>query len=169
MSLSMATKPFSQIALTSVERAEQRMFLLFGVVFGTLASIVVHLIYGSYKSSKMGDHQLHGGFTVQFIGERVPYGSWELLLYDVLIFCSQYVYFCVMWATDDLAVLLNPIAELSGDEATVNNELISDGFDGNVFIMTIDLWGCFLKALDKREENNGEELTLGSSAVMHFV
>lgn len=169
LSLSVATKTFSQLSLSPAEKAEQRMFLLFGVVAGALISITLHLIYGSYKSSDMRDHQLHGGFTVQFIGERVPYGTWELLLFDTLIFCSQYVYFCIMWVADDLAILLNPVADISSDEVPISNELISDGFDGNVFILTIDLWGCLVKSLEKARETNEQELVLGTSTVMHFV
>lgn len=143
LSLSVPSKPlslFANLPLSEREKSEQRMFLFTAVFFSSFASVILHLIYGPYRSSRMGDHQLHGGFTVQFIGERLPFGLWELLLYDVLIFCCQYIYFCIMWATDDLVILQNRAADITSDEAAVENDLLSDGFDGNVFLLTIHLW-----------------------------
>ena len=155
MSLGVPTKHLLLRVLSENEKAEQRMFLLSGVVLGALVSVLSHLIYKPYKTSKMGDLQLHGGFTVQFIGERVPYGRWELFMYDVLIFCFQYVYFCLMWTTDDLEVVQSRAADLSADEDAFNNDLLSDGFDGNVFLLSIDLWGCFNQVLTREVSEPG--------------
>lgn len=46
-----------------------------------------------------------------------------------------------MWATDDLVVLQSRAADISSDEAATENDLLSDGFDGNVYLLTIDIWG----------------------------
>lgn len=149
MSLSVPSKQIPHLMLSETDRQEQRMFLLTGVVVSGLFSIISHILYAPYTSSKMGDHMLHGGVTVQFIGERVPAGRWELLVFDVLIFCIQYIYFCVMWATDDLAVVQSRAVSVLSDEVSSNNDALSDGFDGNVFLLTIDLWGSLQYTLKR--------------------
>lgn len=117
----------------------------------------------------MADHQLHGGFTVQFIGERLPFGLWELLMYDVLIFCCQYVYFCIMWATDDLVVLQSRAADITSDEAAKVNDLLSDGFDGNTFLLTIDLWLVLRRMLIERfsDEEESRPTSNLSASIFH--
>lgn len=151
LSLSVPSKSLASLLLSDREKNEQCMFLLVAVFLGAFVSLVVHTIYPPYKTSNMDDHMLHGGFTVQFIGERLPCGRWECYLYDMLIFCSQYVYFCLIWTTDSLVVPEGRVTDIFSDEAAAENDLISDGFDGNVFLLTIDLLACVKQVLEKRE------------------
>ncbi|OBA24349.1 hypothetical protein METBIDRAFT_37624 [Metschnikowia bicuspidata var. bicuspidata NRRL YB-4993] len=121
-------------------RKEQRWFLFWSVVLVNGVSFLDHLILGTYRTSSAGDRQLHGSWTVQFIGERLPRGRSELVVFDGLIVVMQLVYFCLMCTTSDLAVLQGPLADLSLKDEAVLLDVVSDGFDGNVHILTVDVW-----------------------------
>lgn len=123
-------------------RHEQRLFLLWTTVAANATAFLSHLFFGVYSASKDVDHRLHGGFTVQFIGERLPRLRWEVLAYDVAIFLLQLLYFCLMCATDDLEVLENPRAQVLNSDETVLLDTLSDGYNGNVTLLMIDVWAA---------------------------
>lgn len=118
-------------------KSEQRLFLLRTMGMVNAASVLSHLFYGPYRWSRAVDRQLHGGLTIQFIGESLPLSRLALLAYDALITALQVTFFCLMCATDDLEVL-HAVRPSSSEEA-VSSHVLSDGFNGNVFLVTIDV------------------------------
>ena len=51
-----------------------------GLIIGNLFCLLTHLIFGIYRESPSGDGYLHGGITIQFIGDRLPYSRFELII-----------------------------------------------------------------------------------------
>ncbi|GEQ72977.1 hypothetical protein JCM33374_g6666 [Metschnikowia sp. JCM 33374] len=121
-------------------RGEQRWFLFWTVVSANVTGLLYHGLFGSYKESRASDHQLHGGMTLQFIGERLPYNRMELLLLDCGIFILQLLYFCLMCTTEDSEVVQGQASSFASIEDTISSDIVSDGFDGNVNLLTIDVW-----------------------------
>ena len=64
-----------------------------GLIIGNLFCLLTHLIFGIYRESPSGDGYLHGGITIQFIGDRLPYSRFELI---ILIYWFLYNWFSIV-------------------------------------------------------------------------
>lgn len=62
-----------------------------------------------------------------------------------------------MWATNDLEVLQSASPDLENDEVISENDMLSDGFDGQVYLMTVDLWGCYKKVIEEEASDTVPE------------
>ncbi|ODV78073.1 uncharacterized protein CANTADRAFT_27019 [Suhomyces tanzawaensis NRRL Y-17324] len=112
-------------------------FLLTGVLVGNVCCFLVHAYFGVYTDSPWQDKNLHGYYTVQFIGERLPYSVIELLLLDVLLFVVQIVFHALMCVTNDAIILDQKRVE---DNDNIDEPFLeSDGYNGGVFLTTLDL------------------------------
>lgn len=136
--------PVSDARLTLTEENKQVLskFLLVEVLFSNSFIILIHLLFGAYKKSPSPDRYLHGGMTIQFIGERLPWSRLELIIYDILILFFQVVYHNLMCTTDDSKVLeIKPTAwNINDDEYSIDrSEIEGDGYSGNVSLIKLDL------------------------------
>ncbi|EMG50587.1 hypothetical protein G210_2096 [Candida maltosa Xu316] len=116
---------------------------LYVVIWGNLFCIFLHLVFGVYTDSPTKDGYLHGGITVQFIGERFPYSRFELIALDLLVFLTQLVFHNLIGVVKDSEVLESKVSddieedqEQSGS-GKFHNE--GDGYNGNVHLLTIDI------------------------------
>ncbi|KAI3402763.2 hypothetical protein KGF56_004437 [Candida oxycetoniae] len=131
-----------------------------GIIFGNLFCIICHLIFGAYSHSVNTDAFLHGGITIQFIGERYPYSRFELIALDLCIFATQLVFHHLVGVVDDSKVLdTKPqvAAKRTQEESDAAESLDSsidktlieeDGYNGNVFLLTIDLFSGIKKVMN---------------------
>lgn len=111
---------------------------------------LMHLVFGSYKTTLSPDGFLHGGMSIQFIGERLPYKNIELIVLDICIFFIQMVYHSLMCMTDDSEVLETKLPQINTEsniEQSEYEELQGDGYGGHVRLLTIDVLGNARKVL----------------------
>lgn len=157
-----ATRAFSQYSLSNpfpvtesnmmlapTSKQVLTKFLLIVVLGSNLFIIFIHLVFGVYSKSPSPDKFLHGGATIQFVGERVPYSRWELLILDVLILFTQLVFHNLMCVTDDSEVLetKRSLVNLGDDFAVDRSEIEGDGYSGNVSLIKIHLFRDLRKIL----------------------
>lgn len=133
-----------------------------GLIIGNLFCLLTHLIFGIYRESPSGDGYLHGGITIQFIGDRLPYSRFELIILDLLVFFIQLVFHSLIGVIDDSEVLqVTPTQHGNGnnDASMVEEQLDGtfgldrvyieeDGYNGNVYLLTIDILGNIKKVFD---------------------
>lgn len=159
------SNPYAQmtgsIITEEIKKVMGKSLIVF-VIFVNSLCLLVHLVFGAYTETKSPDGYLQGGLTVQFIGERLPYSLFELIIYDVLIFGVQLVYHCLQCSTDDSAVLAVKAVEVEeeleegvdetagADERFQAKNDIGDGYSGDVFLLSIDVFLDCLKALMHR-------------------
>lgn len=118
----------------------QARFLMRSVLIFNGICLFMHLIFPLPVSLLPSGHYYYGSSSMQFIGESAPCTSWGILAYDVATFFLQLVYHALMCGTDDLEVLSVSIPENSSDEfGSVSLEAVSDGYNGNVTVITIDV------------------------------
>ncbi|KAJ8140489.1 hypothetical protein OY671_006325 [Metschnikowia pulcherrima] len=159
--------PFSgqlRYVLTEEARKEQRWFFICTIFIVNSISALSHVYYGSYSASRAVDGQLHGSWSVQFIGERLPRGRLELLVFDSLICGLQILYFCLMCTTDDSEVLSGGVSSASLNDDSISSDLVSDGYDGHVFLLTLDVWASVSNSLriERRQRDADEPAALAS-------
>jgi hypothetical protein len=128
-------------------------FLLVSVLAVNAFCICIHLTFGAYKESPGGDkNYLHGGMSLEFIGERMPWGRLELLIYDGLILTVQLLFHYLMCFIDDSKILEvqkpSPVSPDANDNPSdwahseyVDTAATSDGYNGDVNLLTIDILG----------------------------
>ena len=150
-----------------------------GLIIGNLFCLLTHLIFGIYRESPSGDGYLHGGITIQFIGDRLPYSRFELIILDLLVFI-QLVFHSLIGVIDDSEVLqVTPIQHGNGnnDASMVEEQLDGtfgldrvhieeDGYNGNVYLLTIDILGNIKKCLIIKSiyNHHQEEIRSGSKS-----
>lgn len=141
--------PIPASVFTDDVKNRHARFLLGCVLWFNALSFFFHLRYGPYTSSRAPDNKLHGGFTFQFIGERLPYGVLELLLVDLATFFLQLVFFCLSCGNSDHEILSGtPVDEdVVLTDGTVQLDEISDGYNGNVLLTTVDLFATIQKVM----------------------
>lgn len=86
-----------------------------------------------YSSSPL--NLLHGGLTVQFIGDRLPYSRFELIVFDLIILLCQMVYHGLMCVLDDSEVLSTTSNSIDDNDMRIGE----DGYNGNVDLVDIDI------------------------------
>ncbi|KAG7665952.1 uncharacterized protein J8A68_000575 [[Candida] subhashii] len=112
-----------------------------GLVVQNSFCILYHLIFGIPTESKFKDGLLHGLFTVQLIGERAAYSRFEMIGLDFVIFFIQVILHHLIALSEDSELLesstvTTDTSELeSGDRVNVGG----DGYDGNVFLLSLDI------------------------------
>ncbi|KAK6204361.1 uncharacterized protein RJT21DRAFT_116759 [Scheffersomyces amazonensis] len=126
--------------------------LLLGIINANAFCILIHLIFGVYKKSPSSDGYLHGGMSLQFIGERVPYSTLELLILDVIIFFIQLIFHSLMCVVNDSEVLETKKSSTNivqhGDNESIDKAHIEgDGYNGNVHLINITLTSNIRKVL----------------------
>lgn len=152
------THPFPQhiqMAMSENNKKFHSSVLLRAVLTVNIFAFVLHLFTGAYTKSPSTDGYLHGGLLVQFIGERLPFSVWELLGLDVAILFVQLVYHSLMCVTDDSVVLQVDSTVLS-DEGSARLEIETDGYNGNVELVEIDLWDNIAKVLRYQQDPDVE-------------
>lgn len=146
--------PHMRVSISEESKRALTKFLLVGVIAGNIFCFATHLIFGSYRVSPYPDGFLHGGMTIQFIGERLPYTKLELLVFDVSVFFVQIIFHSLMCVTDDSEVLASNNTQTTPDYeeyALVRPEIEGDGYSGNVHLMTIDFIGNIRKVMSFHE------------------
>lgn len=143
---------YSNTVVPDKQKRATTRFLLMNVFGINLFCFIIHLFFGVYSKSLSKDNYLHGGLSVQFIGERLPSTRLELMSLDLLVFAIQLVHHNLVCVVDDSKVLATktPSAE---DVAPVLRPSASgglgsfqmahadeDGYNGNVHLLTIDLF-----------------------------
>lgn len=138
--------------LDTPQQAEARAYgkMVFILFFNVLA-FLYHCFAVASGRQMAGDGLLHGGLTVQFIGELPPATKWENLALDVLILCLQVFYHLITCGVDDLEVLqAKPVQE--DGTGCVSLEVVSNGYNGNVTLLQIDILSHMKKTLLVRTE-----------------
>lgn len=126
------------LGLTHNLRESQAKFLIRTVFLFNGVCLVYHVLFPLSRENLSPDYYYHGSSTMQFIGEKAPIWPWGTLLYDIAIFGLQLVYHALMCGTDDLEVL--SVSVPSSDEfGSVSLEAVSDGYNGNVTVIKIDV------------------------------
>ena len=131
-----------------------------GLIIGNLFCLLTHLIFGIYRESPSGDGYLHGGITIQFIGDRLPYSRFELIILDLLVFYTIGFHSLIGVIDDSEVLQVTPIQHGNGnnDASMVEEQLDGtfgldrvhieeDGYNGNVYLLTIDILGNIKKCL----------------------
>ena len=121
-----------------------------GVILGNLFCMFWHLIFGIQNGDKniSGNEYLYGGITIQFIGDRVPFNRFEVILLDLLVFITQLIFhnlFSVINDDDILQINQTSQVEVAEDDERVYDE--GDGYNGNVQLLTIDILGNIRKVM----------------------
>ncbi|CAX43763.1 conserved hypothetical protein [Candida dubliniensis CD36] len=133
-----------------------------GLIIGNLFCLLTHLIFGIYQESPNYDGYLHGGITIQFIGERLPYSRFELIILDIMVFFVQLLFHNLVGVIVDSEVLqVTPIQTESNNDSSLGVDeqldgtfgmdrvhIEQDGYNGNVYLLTIDILGNIKKVLD---------------------
>lgn len=160
--------PSMRITVSEESKKALTKFLLIGVFSGNVFCLLIHLLFGSYKVAESTNGFLHGGMTLQFIGERVPFSTLELILLDIGILFVQLVYHSLMCMTDDSKVLeiKHPHKNTENTiDSMENSELEGDGYNGNVQLLTIDVLGNIRKALMFKERFQIQASTFSEPAL----
>lgn len=133
------TDPSMMLAETSKQVLTK--FLLIVVIASNVLIGTIHMVFGAYTKSPSPDKYLHGGATIQFLGERVPYSRMELISLDLLIFFIQLVFHNLMCVTDDSEVLQTKAPQVNFEDefAVDRSEIEGDGYSGNVSLIHIHL------------------------------
>lgn len=136
------SNPFPATHLYTEESKKSLIkLLLLSVFFINGFCMIIHLVFGIYPSSPIGGRYLHGGMTVQFIGERTPLNRFELIIFDIVIMFCQLILHTIVCFVDDSEILLVKRAEPSEE----SNELMTkisddnDGYNGKVLLISIHL------------------------------
>lgn len=145
--------PTPRIILTDESKKAYTKLLLTAVFSTNAFCFLKHLLGGVYTTSPSADEFLYGGASVQFIGERVPYSKWEILALDVAITCVQLVFHSLMCVTDDSVVLQTaPQHSLDDEDTSSRLEIETDGYNGNVMLIKIDLLANIKMVMNYREQ-----------------
>lgn len=159
--------PSMRVSISEENKKALTKFLLIGIFSGNSFCFLMHLLFGSYQDSDSSNGFLHGGMTIQFIGERVPYSTLELILLDIGIFCVQVIYHSLMCMTDDSKVLeiKHPHTNTENSIDSIDDsELEGDGYNGNVQLLTIDVLGNIRKVMMFKERFQIQASTFSEQA-----
>ncbi|SGZ58024.1 CIC11C00000002166 [Sungouiella intermedia] len=139
--------PPLHLLLDTANQEDARSYakLVFIMTFNASA-IIFHFFFGDTHVRSGGDGLLHGGLTVQFIGERLPTSVWELVFLDCLILLDQLLYHGLTCGVDDAEILHIKSPVIEGDD-NVCPEVVSNGYNGNVTLVTLDIFAHFKKVL----------------------
>lgn len=137
---------FANTVVPDKQKRATTRFLLMNVLGLNVFCIMVHLVFGVYSLSLSMDNYLHGGLSVQFIGERLPSSRLELVALDLLVFAIQLIHHYLTCVVDDSKVLatkneehpLRPIVS-EGMGSFQMPHADEDGYNGNVHLLTIDV------------------------------
>lgn len=131
----------------SQEEARSYVKLVFILVSNGSAALF-HLLTSTNKGSNVGDGLLYGGLSVQFIGEQPPTSVWELLILDASVFILQMLFHAITCGVDDLEVLQSVSTGVIDDEsASISPEIVSNGYNGNVTLLTVDIFAHIKKVM----------------------
>ncbi|KAF8001397.1 hypothetical protein HF325_003898 [Metschnikowia pulcherrima] len=69
-----------------------------------------------------------------------------------------------MCTTDDLEVLSGGVSSASLNDDSILLDLVSDGYDGHVFLLTLDVWASVsnLLRIERRQRDADEPAALAS-------
>ncbi|RLV90372.1 hypothetical protein JA1_004596 [Spathaspora sp. JA1] len=145
---------------------------LLNVISGNIICILFHLLFGPERGHDSS--RLYGGISIEFIGERVAYNRLELLILDLFIFFIQLVLHNLVGVVNDAEILEQSTqqAELidptnSSSACAVGGSIDKahiegDGYDGNVFLLSIDLIGNIKQVM--KHEISLQRLDIGDSS-----
>lgn len=159
--------PSMRVSISEESKKALTKFLLIGIFSANSFCLLMHLLFGSYQGSDASNGFLHGGMTIQFIGERAPYSTLELILLDIGIFVVQVVYHSLMCMTDDSKVLeiQHPHTRTENTIDSIDDsELEGDGYNGNVQLLTIDVLGNIRKVMMFKERFQIQASTFSEQA-----
>lgn len=137
------------LGVDSAQQEEARSYvkLVFIFIFNGV-SFVFHGFWGAAPRKTASDGLLHGGLTVQFIGEQPPSSAWQLLGLDVAILLVQLFYHAATCGVDDLEVLQSKTLLVEDEEnGLVCLEVVSNGYNGNVSLLTVDMLAHIRKTM----------------------
>lgn len=115
-----------------------RRKILLSIFAYNLWSLVMHSVFGPPKSNSPQSDYLHGGWTIEFIGEHELNSRIPLILWDLVVMCVQLVLYAVHY----------PPERVLGSEETEGgneNEPLSDisAYSGNAIVKDI----CIVQAI----------------------
>lgn len=139
------------IPLTDLNKRALTKFLLIGILFSNGFCFLNHLLFGIVDERFTSDGYINCGLTIQFIGERVPTSRFELLALDLLITVLQLLYHSLMCVIDDSEVLRTVDQSDESGESNYKKQLDSDGYNGNVELLSIDLYENVKNVLNYQE------------------
>ncbi|CUM62645.1 uncharacterized protein PRCAT00000199001 [Priceomyces carsonii] len=154
------SNPFITAGLLTEERkrAMTRHLLILIFIINAICFAIHILRRGSYSG---GRDTLHGGLSVQFIGELPSF--FLLVVINVAILLAQLLYHNVMCVVDMPELLKSPDTSSYGYE-TDKIILQEDGYSGDVNLVTMDLLGDI-----KKVWNYGERLDYNQLSSNPFV
>lgn len=130
--------PPQQLLMENENQEEARAYVKLVFIFTFNASAMIFHLLSGKLTVRGGDGLLHGGLTVQFIGERPPTSRWELAILDAFIFLDQILYHGLTCGIDDAEILHTKCPQIEGDDS-VCPEVVSNGYNGNVTLVTLDI------------------------------
>lgn len=111
-------------------------------------AMLFHFFNGPSLAGVGLDGLLHGGLSVQFIGERPATSVVELLILDVAVLTVQLLFHAVTCGVDDVAILQSVSTGAMEDEtSSISPEVVSNGYNGNVTLLTVDVLAHFRKVM----------------------
>lgn len=98
------------------------------VLFASFYTMFIHLIFGGPNVGNEGTGELHGGITIQFIGESLRgWSRWSLLLLDIVTLITQLLCFLLLQVVDKSQVM-QPLVEDASDD---------DGGCGSTYLLAL--------------------------------
>ncbi|EGW33295.1 uncharacterized protein SPAPADRAFT_60630 [Spathaspora passalidarum NRRL Y-27907] len=132
------------IEVSEAHKKSMIKIALLNVISGNIICILLHLLFGVQEGGT-----LYGGISIEFIGERVPYNRFELILLDLFVFFIQLVFHNIVGVLNDSEILESPqqATELVESGSLDRAHIEGDGYDGNVFLLSMDLIGNIKRVL----------------------
>lgn len=138
--------PPEHLLMESANQEEARAYVKLVFIFTFNASAMIFHLLSRTLTVRGGDGLLHGGLTVQFIGERPPSWRWELAILDLLIFLDQILFHGLTCGIDDSEILHTKCPQIQNDD-TVCPEVVSNGYNGSVTLVTVDIFAHLKKVM----------------------
>lgn len=138
------------LGMPSDVKENQAKFVMRSIFIFNGVAMMYHILFPLSQEKLPRDYYHHGSSTMQFIGELAPISGWGTLLYDLAIWGLQLVFHALMCGTDDLEVLSVSIPT-SDEYESVSQEAVSDGYNGNVTVISIDVLANVKKYLAPME------------------
>lgn len=186
MLILMLDHPLPMSALQNYSRIENRRvlarYLLTMVAAANFLPFACHILFMHYYTHHQSQKYLYGSLSVQFVGETVPTSIFPILILDVILAITLYVFFHMKWVVEESEILESKLARnelYESENACSQHPIGSGGSCGSVELLTIDIYAGIKKVLsfselDEYSENlnttmNEENPTASTAHIGSFV
>lgn len=139
-------RPYSSsklgISLTETNKKVLSKFLMYLILITNVTSTFIYLFFGSYKQKVYFDKKLHGGLSIQFIGDRLPFFKFEIVFYDFFFFLVQVLFHALMCTIDQI----NETSIKDENQMKFNKEtdfykakMVFDGSNGKIVLFKLNI------------------------------